>query len=1297
MESYIKKIKPLGVFDGSKSQFPYWKNDCKNFIQLYTHASEDLWALMLSSGIANEGTNPAVTARAENHKLLKAILLTKTDADTRLYISQCNDKPLQQWSQIIQKYEGSTIVSQLLIQKEIEKISFNECIGVADFFYKLGSCFERLRAAGDAMSDTAKIACIMKKVPNKYGSIIDNLIIIQGTIPTQQQLMQLLILNEARSANEDTIDAVASSGNSSSTAMRAEKARFHGRCFNCKRKGHKKSDCYLRGGGKFVDPGNDATANIAFTATSGSSSGNNFCFIVDSGASHHMSPHEHLFTNVEPLSSSLTIKFADGKLHNVIGKGNIIGNCVTSSGTITVTISALLVPDLEANLLSVSKLHENGVEFSTEMYPHLKIRSSSATIKLQEQPYRLTFETIELYSGEANLAIPMQQLHQRLGHQNDNTCKRVAKLNKLVISTTSTRPCDSCAIGKSKALPYPKATKNPATEKLEAVHIDFVGPIAPATDQGHKHILFFIDYFSKAMVAFTAARKSEAPDLLRSYLLQFGIPQTIRRDNAPELSSAEVDEMLKLYSIKSELSVPYSSQQNGLVERHIATIISMMRTVLQWSKLGLKYWRFALQWCIYTKNRTIAKGMTATPHELFTTVKSNISLLRTFGCVVYVHIPKLLRGGKLQPTAWRGIMMGYAPHSKGYMIMNPINGKLFVRRNVVFNELTPGGTLFASQIPTTLLTVPTNFEQVAQPVVLNQLDVDANVETNNPSVSTGVVNSTNDTATTKEIKFPPGWWMAKAAQAASTPATFVEATSSRHINNWLPSMKAELEAIEENDTFEVNPVVPSGVKVVDSKWIYKTKLQADGTVASYKSRIVAKGFSQIEGLNYSNTYAPVSSSSSFRMVTCIAAHRQLRLNHVDAKSAFTNAAGTEEIFMKLPAGITLVNGSLCVEPNCSGKRIIVRLRKSLYGLKQAPFNWNQLLSNFLVENTGLIQSPHEPCLFTNNDCSVIVLVYVDDLVLATTTQVKADDFVKQFKSKFKISHFEQISSHIGINVEVDNDCVIIHQESYINKLIEKFNIDESKQVATPMIERLLSKQDEIISSPVDPTKYQEIIGSLVYASTTTRPDIALATSVLGRFAAKPFKIHYTAARRVLQYLASTKKYGIKYCVASNLVLECHVDSDWAGDPSSRKSTSGYLFTLGSGPIAWRSCKQKCVALSSAEAEYVAASEAAKEAIYLRNVLSSLNCEQLQPTVMFEDSESCIQLSKQPLRKNRLKHVELRYHFIRDAIKKHHVQFQWISSKEQPADLLTKPLGRVKFNKFRNSLLVLVPPSVSQEV
>jgi hypothetical protein len=500
------------------------------------------------------------------------------------------------------------------------------------------------------------------------------------------------------------------------------------------------------------------------------------------------------------------------------------------------------------------------------------------------------------------------------------------------------------------------------------------------------------------------------------------------------------------------------------------------------------------------------------------------------------------------------------------------------------------------------------------------------------------------------------------------PATLAEAQAEE---GWRTAMAEEMAAIKENDTWELCDL-PAGQRAIGLKWVYKLKKNPAGEIVRHKARLVAKGYAQRAGVDFDEVFAPVARLDSVRVLLAVAAHHGWEVHHLDVKSAFLNGDLIEEVYVSQPPGFVI-----------SGKEgKVMHLKKALYGLRQAPRAWNVKLDSTLL-SLGFTRSPSDHAVYARGNAGSRLLlgVYVDDMVITGSNLQEIARFKQEMKEKFRMSDLGLLTYYLGMEVKQSSGKITLCQSAYASKLLEKAGMADCNAASVPMEARLKLSKDSR-NPPVDATLYRSIVGGLRYL-VHSRPDIAFAVGYVSRFMEKPTTEHLSAVKHLLRYIAGTKTYGCVFTKSSErLNLVGFSDADMAGDLDDRKSTTGCLFLIGGSLVTWQSAKQKVIALSSCEAEYIAATMAACQAVWLRRLLGELLNQNEEAVKLFIDNQSAIQLCKNPVFHERTKHIDTRFHFIRECVEDGKIAVEHIGTSDQLADILTKALGRTRFQDLR---------------
>ena len=484
----------------------------------------------------------------------------------------------------------------------------------------------------------------------------------------------------------------------------------------------------------------------------------------------------------------------------------------------------------------------------------------------------------------------------------------------------------------------------------------------------------------------------------------------------------------------------------------------------------------------------------------------------------------------------------------------------------------------------------------------------------------------------------------------------------------------------------------SSMQPLPYTWVFRLKpLNASGSECLHKARCVVRGDFQDPYYDFdpTSTYAPVASHESIRLLLGLAAHEHLIVEGGDVSNAYLYGKIDFPVIMEQPTN------SSCKEamPNH-----VCELLKSMYGSKRAGKIWGSLLCETLL-SWGFKQSLIDPRVFYKSVKQefIIVVVVVDDLDFASSSTNLLDYFKKRLQATFDVKLFGSLRTFVGWEITQNDDGIAISQARYANELLTKHNLNQANAVWTPLPANANispAEDGEHILIPAMHSYYRTSIGELLYLAVCSRPDISFAVAALARHVHSPTTRHLNLLKRVMRYLSGTRNFGIRYNRSRNhRGLEAFADADWAGCRSSRQSTTGFVITYNGAPISWKSIKQTVVALSSAEAEYIAMSSCAKEMTWIRRLLWEFTNRQpfddtatMSSVPLMVDSTAALGMAQQDNINAKSKHVEVKFHHIRSLVSDGVLALQHISTSDQVADVLTKAGSVHVLAKHRKTLL-----------
>ena len=885
-------------------------------------------------------------------------------------------------------------------------------------------------------------------------------------------------------------------------------------------------------------------------------------------------------------------------------------------------------------------------------------------------------------------------------------------------SPIPTQPCPGCMAGKMERSPFPTG-RTRATQIGQLIHSDVCGPMHIETPNGARFFVLFTDDYSGYRAVYFLKFKSEVADHFKEYADHLYTEtgqriHTLRSDNGGEFTSQSFQEWMSERGIRAETSAPHTPEQNGVSERANRTIVEGARCLLHAKHLPLELWGEAISCAVYTLNRVTSKATPNTPFQSWYGTKPNVSNLRIFGSTAYIHIPKAERR-KLDSKSLKCYFVGYCNTQKAYRFREPISRKIKTSREVIFDErtiYTPETSLSPSiddplkhLIYNSSLQVPPTTEVIEQQLITPEenaeIETDVSPSSTNTnqyqedsSISSLVPDKIPDSRFVQErvspyplrIREPKRRWeevmqSISAIPEPSEPENLKEALSSRDAAFWKLAVEDEYNSLISNKTWTLT-TLPSDRTAIKSRWIFKLKPGVRGTDPRYKARLVAKGYSQRPGIDYDETFAPVAKQSTLRTVLSFVAVQDLEMCQLDIKTAFLYGELTEEIYLEQPEGYSTVEN----------KNLVCRLHKCLYGLKQASHVWNQHFDNFL-KRFGLKPSESDPCLYLRISKTELtaVIIWVDDGLVCSSSSDAIIEIINYLKQHFEMRSSEA-NHFVGLSItrKREEKTLYVSQPEYIQKILKRFHMDQCNPVDLPATPgAFFNRSDEDQGSIQAP--FREAVGSLLYLMLSSRPDISFAVNQVSQFCENPQRCHWTAVKRIMAYLKRTPEHGIRFGPKLNPLLG-FTDADFAGDTETRRSTSGYVFLLNEGPVAWNSRRQKCVTLSTTEAEYVAACEATRECIWIKRLLRELTPDWIGAIPIMCDNMSSIDLTKNPKFHQLTKHIHIRYHFIRWAQEEKEIDVRHISSKQQLADSFTKPLSNPRFSELRDAINVVLVPS-----
>ncbi|KAL0339923.1 UNVERIFIED_CONTAM: Retrovirus-related Pol polyprotein from transposon TNT 1-94 [Sesamum radiatum] len=698
----------------------------------------------------------------------------------------------------------------------------------------------------------------------------------------------------------------------------------------------------------------------------------------------------------------------------------------------------------------------------------------------------------------------------------------------------------------------------------------------------------------------------------------------------------------------------------------------MINSLLLTSELPKYLWGEALNTACHILNRVPLKHNTSTPFELWKGRKPSLKYFRVWGCLAKVLVPEHKRK-KLGPKTVDAVFLGYMETSYAlrFLVIKSeipgieVNTIVEFRDAVFLEDVFPMKTGIPSSVSLddslASTSIPEHVEKMTNVGVNPNSASLSHEESDIPrrSKRARVVKDFGSDFVTYNIE--------------DDPVTFKDAMASLEAKQWKEAVKSEMDSIVSNGSW-VLVDLPPGCTTIGCKWIFKKKLKPDGSIDKFKARLVAKGFKQKEGIDYFDTYSPVARLTTIRVLIALASVYNLSIHQMDVKTAFLYGELDEEIYMDQPEGF-VAHGN---------ERKVCKLVKSLYGLKQAPKQWHEKFDQTILA-FGFSVNENDKCIYckVKGDRIIILCLYVDDILLIGSCIEIITETKSFLKNKFEMKDMGEADVILGIKLIRSTDGIAISQSHYVEKILEKFGYQNSRIAKTPYDSSVaLFKNESGVS--VAQLRYSQIIGSLQYLANGTRPDISFSVSKLARYTSCPNKTHWGALDRVLRYLKGTVSLAIHYG-RFPAVLEGYSDASWIAKNSGSNGCSGYVFTLGGGAVSWKSAKQTLITRSTFEAELCALDTTGTEAEWLFGLLSQLPIvsQPLPPIAVHCDSQTTIaKVRSRKYNQKTKRHIQVRLKSIRALVSDRVIGIDFVGTKDNVADPLTKGLDLSQVNKSR---------------
>nr|GEX32681.1 retrovirus-related Pol polyprotein from transposon TNT 1-94 [Tanacetum cinerariifolium] len=749
--------------------------------------------------------------------------------------------------------------------------------------------------------------------------------------------------------------------------------------------------------------------------------------------------------------------------------------------------------------------------------------------------------------------------------------------------------------------------------------------------------------------------------------------------------------------------VARTPEQNGVVERHNRTLVEAARTMLSAAKVPLFFWAEAIATACFTQNRSLEKGDAC----IFVGYSTQSRAYRVFNKRTRVIMESIyVNFDELPHMASDHVSFDPVPECQRMALEHDslclgtqckenvtqadrtltTSNELYLLFSLMFDELLNGLSKVVSKsfaASTADAPNPQSNSKNAQVVDDEFINIFCTSVQDRGETSSRHIDSSNmhtfyqrypsehrwtkdhpleqvignpsqSVRTRRQLESDGEMCMFTLTVSRTEPKNIKEAMAD---SAWIESMQEELYKFDRLDVWELVDR-PLCINVINLRWLWKNKRDEEKTVNRNKSRLVAKGYAQKEGVDFEESFPPVARLEAVRLFIAYAAHKSFDVYQMDVKTTFLYGPLKEEVYVNQPDGF--------VEPYHLDK--VYRLKNALYGLKQAPRAWYDELSNFLLSK-GFSKCSIDPTLFITKRKGDILLVqiYVDDIIFGSTNPNLSKRFKKLMPSKFEMSMMGELKLFLGIQIHQSPRDIFINQAKYTQEILKKHGMTSCDSVGTQMATKYIDAN--LSGTLVDQTKYNSLVGAHMYL-TASIPDIMHATCYCAHYQAKPTEKHLTAVKWIFLYLKNTIHMGLWYPKDTGFELTAFSDLDHASCLDSRNNTSGGIQFLGGDKlVSWSSKKQDCTSMSFAEAEYVSLSTCCAQVLWMRTQLTDYGFY-FDKTPMYCDSKAAIAISCNPVQHSRTKHIDVRYHFIKEKVEKGIVELFFVRTEYQLADLFT---------------------------
>ena len=986
----------------------------------------------------------------------------------------------EMWDALVRKYKSEDAGSKKYAVAKFLNFKMVDSKPIMAQVEQLQLLVHEILAEGMEICETFQVAAFIEKLPPKWENFKNYLMHKRKAMNVEDLIVRLRVEMSSRQAakgepSEQKVNLAEHQDKGKKRKFQPQNAnkkpqgkKFAGKCHNCNKIGHKADECRSK---KVDSKKGKAQANLTHDGLTE----DDLCAIIselnlvgsnpmewfyDTGATRHICSNRDLFTTYKKSESEEKLFMGNDSTSKVEGVGKVLMR-MTSGKDLTLN-NVLHVPDIRKNLISGTLLskHGFGINFVSDKLVLAKngvfigkgyVKDGLIKMSLMTLYPRTPVTASDSINKNNTIAYVVESSniwHERLGHVNYKSIQRLMNMNMIPKYKLSKDKCEVCVQAKLTKRPSPQVERT--TEPLGLIHTDLCDLKYVQTRGGKKYFVTFIDDSTKYCYVYLLRSKDEALDKFKEYKLEVENQlskkiKIIRSDRGGEYNEP-FNVFCREHGIVHQTTAPYSPESNGVAERKNRTLKEMMNALLGESGLAQNMWGEALLTSNYILNKIPNKVTGKTPYELWKGNVPSYKYLKVWGCLAKVAVPPPKKV-TIGPKTVDCIFIGYAHNSSAYRFLVYKSDIPDIHVNTVMESRN--ASFFENVFPCKDKEHPKRTREQSEANTSGKTPEEDNDEPRRSKRARKEKSFGDEFVTTFLLE--------------NEPRTFKEAMSTPDAPSWKEAVKSEIDSIMQNHIWELVDL-PQGCKALGCKWIFKRKLKTDGSIEKHKARLVVQGFRQKEGLDFFDTYSPVTRITSIRMLIAIAALRNLEIHQMDVKTAFLNGDLEEEIYMKQPEGY--------IVPGQENK--VCRLVKSLYGLKQAPKQWHEKFDHVMMTN-GFSINECDKCIYIKDTSNgyVLLCLYVDDMLIIGSNA----DIIKHTKQmlckQFDMKDLGLADVILGIKITRHSEGIILSQAHYAEKILDRFKNYSSGTAKTPVDPNLHLTKNE--GEGVSQVEYARVI------------------------------------------------------------------------------------------------------------------------------------------------------------------------------------------------------------------------------